>query len=228
GEANCSRTTSLRRTAVGNIESRLIDAFTPAAASSDLQIRTRTGGQPTEVPPRCRRGAPTQISGQKEVWMVPDGHAALQGLSSIPHLTSVAAGFYRSDVINGSGTSAGRARAMMHKFAVAPARLIDNGGRAMGAVIGPPGEAMEELDSPYRRCAGRADRDRQALLLTTISYFEGVGEVLQDARGLAWRDNGRIRHACLNSNIPGSSGTAQIDVDRWPLVGESNSRRCIA
>ena len=28
----------------------------------------------------------------------------------------------------------------------------------MGAVIGPPGEAMEELDSPYRRCAGRADR----------------------------------------------------------------------
>ncbi|EJK77220.1 hypothetical protein THAOC_00962, partial [Thalassiosira oceanica] len=29
---------------------------------------------------------------------------------------------------------------------------------AMGAVIGPPGEAMEELDSPYRRCAGRADR----------------------------------------------------------------------
>ncbi|EJK64540.1 hypothetical protein THAOC_14718, partial [Thalassiosira oceanica] len=110
GEANCSSTTSLRRTAVGNIESRLIDAFTPAAASSDLQIRTRTGGQPTEVPPR----SPTQISGQKEVWMVPDGHAALQGLSSIPHLTSVAAGFYRSDVINGSGTSAGRARAMMH------------------------------------------------------------------------------------------------------------------
>ncbi|EJK73557.1 hypothetical protein THAOC_04809, partial [Thalassiosira oceanica] len=34
---------------------------------------------------------PTQISGQKEVWMVPEGHAALKGLSSIPHLTSVAA-----------------------------------------------------------------------------------------------------------------------------------------
>ncbi|EJK54674.1 hypothetical protein THAOC_25678 [Thalassiosira oceanica] len=86
--------------------------------------------------------------------MVPDGHAALQGLSSIPHLTSVAAAFYRSDIISGSETSAGRARAMMHKFAVAPARLIDNGGRAMGAVIGPSGEAMEELDSPYhRRCA---------------------------------------------------------------------------
>ncbi|EJK71018.1 hypothetical protein THAOC_07578, partial [Thalassiosira oceanica] len=76
--------------------------------------------------------------------------------------------------INGSETSAGRARAMMHKFAVAPARLIDNGGHraigialrpqhfkgdvlgmnigAMGAVIGAPGEAMEELDSPYHRC----------------------------------------------------------------------------
>ena len=65
--------------AVGNIKSRLIDVFTPAAASSDLQIRTRTGGQPTEVPPR----SPAQILGQKEVYMVPNGHAALQGLSSI-------------------------------------------------------------------------------------------------------------------------------------------------
>ena len=55
--------------------------------------------------------------------MVPDGYAALQGLSSIPHLTSVAAGFYGSDVINGSETSADRARATMHKFAVAPASL---------------------------------------------------------------------------------------------------------
>ncbi|EJK75684.1 hypothetical protein THAOC_02586, partial [Thalassiosira oceanica] len=108
----------------------------------------------------------------------------------------------------------------------------------MGAIIGPPGEAMEKLDSPYLRCAGRADRGRKgavvalqmrrvtyaqgrsrrkssirrltildfqpasplgdspfrnytaksanfgpflylALLLTTISYFEGVGEVLR-------------------------------------------------
>ncbi|EJK58778.1 hypothetical protein THAOC_21069 [Thalassiosira oceanica] len=83
-----------------------------------------------------------------------------------PHLTSVAAGFYRSDVINGSGTSAGRARAMMSEFAVAPAC-------AMGAIIGPPGEAMEELDSPYRRCAGRADRDRQGaagLMLILVNY----------------------------------------------------------
>ena len=46
--------------------------------------------------------------------MVPDGRATLQGLSSIPHLTSVAAALYRCGVINGSETSAGRARAMMH------------------------------------------------------------------------------------------------------------------
>ena len=58
--------------------------------------------------------------------MVPDGHTALQRFSLIPHLTSVAASLYRSDVINGSETSAGPARAMMHKFAVAPACLIDN------------------------------------------------------------------------------------------------------
>ena len=56
---------------VGNIKSRLIDKFIPAAASSDLYIRTRTGGQLTEVPSRCRRFAAedpnTEISGQKEV-----------------------------------------------------------------------------------------------------------------------------------------------------------------
>ncbi|EJK57666.1 hypothetical protein THAOC_22263 [Thalassiosira oceanica] len=45
------------------------------------------------------------------------GHAALQGISSIP------------DLINGSETSAGRANAMMQKFSVAPTRLIDNVGR---------------------------------------------------------------------------------------------------
>ncbi|EJK73082.1 hypothetical protein THAOC_05316 [Thalassiosira oceanica] len=114
--------------------------------------------------------------------MVPDGHAALQGLSSIPHLTSVAAGFHRSDVINGSETSAGQARAMMHKFAVAPARLIDNGGRrAIGIALRPRhfigdvlgmnrchgrrhratrgghGGARLSLSSFLRRCAGRAD-----------------------------------------------------------------------
>ncbi|EJK63888.1 hypothetical protein THAOC_15430, partial [Thalassiosira oceanica] len=61
--------------AVGNIKSRLIDdVFTSAAASSDLQIRTRTG-QPTEVPPR----SPTQISVRKGGVDGPDGHAALQG-----------------------------------------------------------------------------------------------------------------------------------------------------
>ncbi|EJK65717.1 hypothetical protein THAOC_13398, partial [Thalassiosira oceanica] len=43
-----------------------------------------------------------------------------------------------SDVISGSETSAGRARAMMHKFAVTPARLIDNGGRrAIGIALRP-------------------------------------------------------------------------------------------
>ncbi|EJK57916.1 hypothetical protein THAOC_21997 [Thalassiosira oceanica] len=201
------------------------DYPSPAYLNSD--------GRPTD------RGAaeeplrsPAQISGRKEVQMVPNGHAALQGLSSIPYLTSVATDFYRNDVINGYGTSAGRARAMMSEFAVAPAR-------AMGAVIGPPGEAMEELDSPYHRfCAvvpveptgcsvtgryrhedvaqGRWDKKvlkallvliqdflsasplgdvfsrylpvksanfgpflYLALLLTTISYFEGVGEVLR-------------------------------------------------
>ena len=71
--------------------------------------------------------------------MVPDGHAALQGLRLIPpHLTSVAAGFYGSDVIKGSETSADRARAMMHKFAVTPASLIDNAGRrAIGIALRP-------------------------------------------------------------------------------------------
>ncbi|EJK64647.1 hypothetical protein THAOC_14597 [Thalassiosira oceanica] len=144
--------------AVGNIENRLIDVFTPAVASSDLQIRTRTGGQPTEVPPR----SPAQISGQKEV----------------------------SDVINGSETSAGRARAMMHKFAVAPACLIDNvGRRAIGIALRPQhfkgdvlgmnrchgrrrratrgghGGARLSLSSLLRRCAGRADG---VLSLTSI------------------------------------------------------------
>ncbi|EJK67671.1 hypothetical protein THAOC_11267, partial [Thalassiosira oceanica] len=52
---------SLHRTAVGNIESRLIDEFTPAAASSDLQIRTRTGGQPT-VPTEVPRDAAEETS----------------------------------------------------------------------------------------------------------------------------------------------------------------------
>ncbi|EJK49913.1 hypothetical protein THAOC_31162 [Thalassiosira oceanica] len=89
--------------------------------------------------------------------MVPDGHAALQGLSSIPYLTSVAAGFYRNDVINGSGTSAGRARAMMSEFAVAPARLIDNGGRrAIGIALRPQHFIGDVLG--MNRCHGRRHR----------------------------------------------------------------------
>ncbi|EJK61498.1 hypothetical protein THAOC_18005 [Thalassiosira oceanica] len=74
-------------------ESRLIDEVIPAAALSDLQIRTRTGGQTTEVPP-----SPTATA--------------------------------------------------LHKGCI--------GVGAMGVVIGPPGEAIEELDSPYHRCANRA------------------------------------------------------------------------
>ena len=88
--------------------------------------------------------------------MVPDGHAALQGLSSIPHLTSVAAGFYRND-INGSETSAGRARLMMSEFAVAPARLIDNSGRrAIGIALRPQHFKGDVLG--MNRCHGRRHR----------------------------------------------------------------------
>ncbi|EJK69101.1 hypothetical protein THAOC_09681 [Thalassiosira oceanica] len=131
---------------------------------------------------RCRRGAAAE---KPSTDIGPEGgvdgprwtRGALQGLSSIPHPTSVAAGFYRNAVINGSGTSAGRARLTMSEFAVTPARLIDNGGRAMGAIIGPPGEAMKELDSPYRCCAGRADRARQgavvALQMRRATYAQG-------------------------------------------------------
>ena len=120
----------------------------------------------------------------------PNGHAALQEVSSIPRLTSVAAGFYGSDVINGFETSAVRARAMMHKFAVTPASLIDNGGRrAIGIVPRPQqfigdvlgmnrchgrrhratrgghGGARLSLSSLLRRCAGRAE---EVLSLTSI------------------------------------------------------------
>ncbi|EJK47738.1 hypothetical protein THAOC_33525 [Thalassiosira oceanica] len=38
--------------AVGNIESRRMDDSIQAAALSDMQIRSQTGGQPTEVPLR--------------------------------------------------------------------------------------------------------------------------------------------------------------------------------
>ncbi|EJK56318.1 hypothetical protein THAOC_23828, partial [Thalassiosira oceanica] len=66
--------------------------------------------------------SPAQISGRKEVQMVPDGHVApLQGLSMIPYLTSVAA-------------APGLPR--LSEFAVAPARLIDNDDRrAIGIAL---------------------------------------------------------------------------------------------
>ena len=89
--------------------------------------------------------------------MVPDGHAALQGVSSIPQLTSVAAGFYGSDVINGSETSAVRARAMMHKFAVTPASLIDNGGRRAIGIAPRPQHFIGDVLG-MNRCHGRRHR----------------------------------------------------------------------
>ncbi|EJK54577.1 hypothetical protein THAOC_25781, partial [Thalassiosira oceanica] len=71
----------------------------------------------------------------------------------------------------------------------------------MGAAIGPPGEAMEELDSPYHRCAGRADRADGsanfgpflylALLLTIVLGFDLVIEFLRYAGGLAWKPIGK-------------------------------------
>ncbi|EJK44037.1 hypothetical protein THAOC_37458 [Thalassiosira oceanica] len=92
---------------------------------------------------RCRRDAAEETSTDIGLEGGEDGprwtRGTFQGLSSIPHLTSVAAGFYRNDrndVINGSETSVGRARAMMSEFAVAPACLIDNGGRrAIGIAL---------------------------------------------------------------------------------------------
>lgn len=45
--------------------------------------------------------------------MVPDGHAALQRLSSTTYLTSVAPPVSISDIINGSETMAGQAHAMI-------------------------------------------------------------------------------------------------------------------
>ncbi|EJK53258.1 hypothetical protein THAOC_27337 [Thalassiosira oceanica] len=94
----------------------------------------------------------------------------------------------KNDVINGSETSVGRARAMMSEFAVAP-------DRAMGAIIGPPGEAMEELDSPYRCCAGRADRARQGNDVHDLQPQENAGptssEIYVKARNFA-------RNFCLS------------------------------
>ncbi|EJK65571.1 hypothetical protein THAOC_13551 [Thalassiosira oceanica] len=65
GDANCSTTPSLHRTAVGNIESRLIDEFTPRQRRR-LICKAELGqeaNQPTEMPLR----SPAQISGRKEL-----------------------------------------------------------------------------------------------------------------------------------------------------------------
>ncbi|EJK68447.1 hypothetical protein THAOC_10371, partial [Thalassiosira oceanica] len=141
--------------AVGNIENRLIETCSPRQrcrliCKSELELEARPTNRGAAEEPAGEEPLriPAQISGQKEV----------------------------SDVINGSETSAGQARAMMHKFAVAPARLIDNGGRrAIGIALRPQhfkGDVlgmnrchgrrhratrgghgpMEELDSPYHCC----------------------------------------------------------------------------
>ena len=90
--------------------------------------------------------------------MVPDGHAALQGLSSIPHLTSVATGFYRNDVINGSG-DLGRPGSFDDEqiCRCTGSRLIDNGGRrAIGIVLRPQHFIGDVLG--MNRCHGRRRR----------------------------------------------------------------------
>ncbi|EJK52492.1 hypothetical protein THAOC_28221 [Thalassiosira oceanica] len=91
------RTSFKRRLAISEVDvsttpSRQQGCLISAKPNSNVEQESRpTNRGAAEVLPR----SPTQISGQKEVQMVPDGHAALQGLSLIPHLTSVAAGFYR-------------------------------------------------------------------------------------------------------------------------------------
>ena len=70
--------------------------------------------------------------------MVPDGQATLQGLSLIPHLTSVAAALYRNGVINGSEISVGRARAMMqcmHRLVSSYKDIKTGGRRAIGIAL---------------------------------------------------------------------------------------------
>ncbi|EJK67932.1 hypothetical protein THAOC_10955, partial [Thalassiosira oceanica] len=105
--------------------------------------------------------------------------AELTGCSSIPYLTSVAAGFYRNDFIYGSETSAGRARSMMSEFAVAPAY-------AMGAVIGPPGEAMEELDSPYHHCCAVVPAELTGCSLSYL-LLRSRDRVPKIPKHLSWR-----------------------------------------
>ncbi|EJK63312.1 hypothetical protein THAOC_16036, partial [Thalassiosira oceanica] len=85
-----------------------------------------------------------------------DGPRWTRGTAGTSFDTTSAA-FYRSDVISGSETSAGRACAMMHKFAVAPARLIDNGGRrAIGIALRPQHIIWDVLG--MNRCHGRRHR----------------------------------------------------------------------
>ncbi|EJK68865.1 hypothetical protein THAOC_09922, partial [Thalassiosira oceanica] len=78
---------------------------------------------------------------------------------------------------------------------------------AMGAVIGPPGEAMEELDSPNHRCAGRADR---ALTGPHCHNWLNADEQGVDAR----------RHVAFRSGSPKSLRAPRAVVTRfWRTPG---------
>ncbi|EJK68706.1 hypothetical protein THAOC_10091, partial [Thalassiosira oceanica] len=47
---------------------------------------------------------------------------------------------------------------------------------AMGAVIGPPGEAMEELDSPYHRCFAVVPAEPTGCSVTANYRHEDVAQ----------------------------------------------------
>ena len=46
----------------------------------------------------------------------------------------------------------------------------------MGAVIGPPGEAMEELDSPYHRCGAVVSVEPTGCSVTSNYRHEDVAQ----------------------------------------------------
>ncbi|EJK75869.1 hypothetical protein THAOC_02395 [Thalassiosira oceanica] len=106
----------------------------------------------------------------------------------------------------------------------------------MNAVIGAPGEAMEELDSPYRRCAGRADRARQgavvALQIRRATYAQGrisrvaldllmnffLCDFLRPASGVRGNDGVCLYPAC-------SAGSAECPLYADGSIGSIGSVR---
>ncbi|EJK59085.1 hypothetical protein THAOC_20732 [Thalassiosira oceanica] len=172
--------------AVGNIESRLIDEFTPAAASpSDLQIRTRTGGQPTEPPVSI------------EVTLVIGSETSAGWARLMMHKFSVPPASLIDNVVR---------RAI--GIALQPQHFIGDVlgmNRCHGRLVAPlcrpsrqgaqsqPIEAfrtkLSHLPWATSSCRYLAAKSANfgpflylALLLTMISYLEVVGEVLQYAR----------------------------------------------